>query len=1728
MFERTLAGSAIASFSILFFHFAGPSISISTDPSGDLFHDGFESATTIAWSSTEAPVYVEIVSPAAGAFVNDATPDLVVRTWSPTGDGVDTSTLAFTIGGVPRPFDCVFDGELATCTPQEPLAEGVVGLTAQVSDLLARPSPIVATTFSIDTTAPTITIESPSDGLLTSQISVTVAGSLDQQAKLTLNFQPVALAKDFRFVHQVPLEEGLNLLTLRAVDAAGNLATRTLTVTRDTTPPLPIRTALVTVTVEEGSVVVVGASGAAEGSARVRVRNLRTGGVVEVMAATDGSFVAELAGELGNVLAAEVEDAVGLVSLETEFPAPYALLPDPASFAPPLGPTVPYSLHKALEFLYTGPSPTQVGVAPGTIERRRVAWLRGEVRERGGEPLAGVRVKVLGHPEYGSTSTRADGVFDLVVNGGGPLTISYERAGFLPVQRLVEAGWRESAFAPDVVMIRLDRIVTAIQMAAPEAQIALSTSEEDIDGRRSATLIFQSGTTATLLLAGGNTQDVAELHVRATEYTVGEEGPAAMPGPLPAGVGYTYAVELSADEAMAANAKRIEFSQPVAVYVDNFLGFPTGTRVPLGSYDFAQGLWIGSPDGKVVSILGIDEEGRAKIDVDGSNTAADPATLASLGITDGERSLLASHYGERISLWRGQIPHFSPWDFNWPVSPPDDAMAPPEWPDMSNEPDLGDDDGSDEDESDEDDSEGETPCGPEDEGSVIDCESMELRKEVEVVGTPFRLAYSSSRVPSANAAMALRVPVSGPQIPASLRAMEVEVTGMAQRVSLRLPPEPRRTVVIPTQNVDGFGRPIAGKLRVSTDVRYRYPAVYRATQSQFATSWARFADEEILAGGYLGGFRSAETLTLGRRSTQTTDQLLKRTTGYWDNRAQKLGGWSLDEHHVYDPESRTLYRGDGTKVVGRAVQTRLKVFAGTGAQGFAGDGGPALGAVLDEPGSPAMARDGSIYFADVGNQRIRVVRPDGVIQTVAGTGSSCATEGGGGLGEEVPTGGLPCADDGLPALEVGLNEPSKLTFGPDGRLYFVDSAQDCVRRYDPRTGGLERVAGVCHWVDGGPGGGLSEEVDRGEGNGDGGPARLATVHAADIAVRRDGTLLIVDGGLREVTPDGIIETIFEDAGFTAIAIGANEELYLAGQGKVFRLRPNGSLEDFAGGGDGSNGCTRDGQPALGADLCGFVHDLQVGRDGRLHVQAGERVLRIETDGTLSTVFGPQLPGPPPTGEGRGGQRQRGALGSMRGFTVDDTGAIWAADPLSHTLWQASIDAPDFIADELLLPNRSGNEVYVFNRDGRHLRTRHGLTGTTLYEFEYDPEGFIRKVTDVDGLETTIHRLADGTATAIESPFGQVTTLAIGEDGWLSSATNPAKETHSFAYQGGLMTRHRDPRQIEKTYQFAGLGRLRHLENADGGTRSYSRVRREGATDFTVTKTSEEGIRESFTLRQARHGETRREIVAADQTRTTTVIGRHGDTEITRPDGAVSQSKPAVDPRWGLLAAYDADAVLTLPSGKAIAQSNTRLAPLLDASDPFSFTGIEQRRSVNGKEYLSHYDAATHRTQQSTPMGRSAAASFDAKGRARSIEPPGVAALALSYTNGGKLDTLTSGSGLAQRVVDFRYDARNRLDQVLDPEGRAVAFGYDDANRVTSTTLPDKATVNFSFDAASNVTSVTPPGRPAHTFTYTPSNRLQAYQLPDVGNGPATETRIYDADLRLTTVTRPDGKVVGFA
>jgi trimeric autotransporter adhesin len=183
----------------------------------------------------------------------------------------------------------------------------------------------------------------------------------------------------------------------------------------------------------------------------------------------------------------------------------------------------------------------------------------------------------------------------------------------------------------------------------------------------------------------------------------------------------------------------------------------------------------------------------------------------------------------------------------------------------------------------------------------------------------------------------------------------------------------------------------------------------------------------------------------------------------------------------------SLYIADslGNRVWLRKPDGTISPFAGTGEQGFSGDAGPAVSAQLSWPNRLALDKNGNLFIADEGNNRVRRVdRQTGVITTVAGSSATYGYSG-----------------DGGPARDAKLSLPEGVAVAANGDIYIADTGNNRVRRVDARTNDITTIAGTG---------------DAGF-TGDGGAATQAMLYGpVALALTTSGDLYIVDLGNHRV------------------------------------------------------------------------------------------------------------------------------------------------------------------------------------------------------------------------------------------------------------------------------------------------------------------------------------------------------------------------------------------------------------------------------------------------------------------------------------------------------------------------------------------------------------------------------------------------------------------------------------
>jgi RHS repeat-associated protein len=484
----------------------------------------------------------------------------------------------------------------------------------------------------------------------------------------------------------------------------------------------------------------------------------------------------------------------------------------------------------------------------------------------------------------------------------------------------------------------------------------------------------------------------------------------------------------------------------------------------------------------------------------------------------------------------------------------------------------------------------------------------------------------------------------------------------------------------------------------------------------------------------------------------------------------------------------------------------------------------------------------------------------------------------------------------------------------------------------------------------------------------------------------------------------------------------------------------------------------------------------------------------------------------------------------------------AYDPLTNTLFLGDgtqrngyqLGTPVSFDGNRLLTSEDGTEVYVFDPStGRHLKTLNPLAGAIIYQFGYNASGRLVAVTDAGGNVTTIRRDGAGRPTAIVSPHGQRTTLAVDTHGFLSRFTDPLGHSATFVNTAsGLLTSRTDANGNTYAYIYTGSGRL--LKDADpaGGFTTLVRAPAGAGFGFTASVTTAMGLMSEYqtaihaswaqggTLPYSeQHTNTWPDGLQATSTKT--LQNGKLSSSVTLPGGSSLSEVLAPDPVWGLQAPIITRATQT-EGGLAMLSTASRSTTLRTPGNPFSVTSETMTETVNGRTTKSTFTGTTRTLATTSPAGRTTTVTLDALERAASIQVGNRLPTNFVYDSRGRLASTTQGT----RTTKLSYGANGFLASATDAMGGTTKFGYDAAGELLSTTLSDGRLITYTYDANGNLASVMPPGSPAHSFSYTSVDLRAAYTPPAVSGTGAT-IYAYDLDRHLTTLTRPDGRTIGY-
>ena len=341
---------------------------------------------------------------------------------------------------------------------------------------------------------------------------------------------------------------------------------------------------------------------------------------------------------------------------------------------------------------------------------------------------------------------------------------------------------------------------------------------------------------------------------------------------------------------------------------------------------------------------------------------------------------------------------------------------------------------------------------------------------------------------------------------------------------------------------------------------------------------------------------------------------------------------------------------------------KIRTYAGNGREGFTGDFGPALEASLDKPFGIAFDRKENLYIADRGNNRVRKVNTQGIINTVAGDG------------------GFFFMGDNGPAYRASVAGPTGVVVDDQGTLYIADRNNNRIRSVDSQ-GMITTIAGTGQQ----------------DYNGDAEVARETNLYLPfGVALKPDGSLLVIDrshyrirsvdlkrGSIKTIAGNG--KKMFAGDGGPAtgatlsfphgIAVDKNDNVLVSDKGnyRIRKISPDGTIQTIAG--NGIRGNIGDDKPAEEASIYGAT-SLKLNNKGEMFLISPSGfvslIRMIDEKGVMRKVLDTVTPKYLDSIEKSKykGKVQTGELATITHFSdfaFDKKGNLFISDRLNHQI-----------------------------------------------------------------------------------------------------------------------------------------------------------------------------------------------------------------------------------------------------------------------------------------------------------------------------------------------------------------------------------------------------------------------------------------------------------------------------
>ncbi|XP_003801946.1 teneurin-1 isoform X3 [Otolemur garnettii] len=535
--------------------------------------------------------------------------------------------------------------------------------------------------------------------------------------------------------------------------------------------------------------------------------------------------------------------------------------------------------------------------------------------------------------------------------------------------------------------------------------------------------------------------------------------------------------------------------------------------------------------------------------------------------------------------------------------------------------------------------------------------------------------------------------------------------------------------------------------------------------------------------------------------------------------ASNLGGWSLNKHHILNPQSGIIHKGNGENMFISQQPPVIATIMGNGHQrsvACTNCNGPAHNNKLFAPVALASGPDGSVYVGDF--NFVRRIFPSGNSVSILELSTSPAHK-----------------------YYLAMDPVSESLYLSDTNTRKVYKLKSLVETKD-LSKNFEVVAGT---------GDQCLPFDQSH-CGDGGRASEASLNSPrGITVDRHGFIYFVDGTMiRRIDENAVITTVIGSNGLTStqplscdsgmditqvrlewptdLAVNPmDNSLYVLDNNIVLQISENRRVRIIAG---RPIHCQVPGidhflvsKVAIHSTL-ESARAISVSHSGLLFIAETDerkvnRIQQVTTNGEISIIAGA------PTDcdckidpncdcfSGDGGYAKDAKMKAPSSLAVSPDGTLYVADLGNvriRTISRNQAHLNDMNLYEIASP--ADQELYQFTVNGTHLHTLNLITRDFVYNFTYNAEGDLGAITSSNGNSVHIRRDAGGMPLWLVVPGGQVYWLTISSNGVLKRVSAQGYNLALMTYPGntGLLATKSNENGWTTVYEYDTEG---HLTNA---------------------------------------------------------------------------------------------------------------------------------------------------------------------------------------------------------------------------------------------------------------------------------------------------------------------------